>query len=355
MIFALRACRWSCAVLAAAVLMPASARAQTVLWSQPTGVTDVSQIVKVHARYPYEWNQTWLMMYDLCTGSVQPQPISAWNLGKQVIDGGTYRFTNVGQAWSLPSNYQMGCSENAWANAVQAKGGVIGFIADNTSIEPPNRTEDLWLAYGFPQHTTQGIGPNLTIFQADAQVPWYWHGQMQADGSWRTVDKLPWGRGGGLLLELSFYDKTSSGKNSFYILVPAFATEGQGFVQPAPGIDCSSSGLPQIHAAFGTNNKYGTVWNGNTQLGQFTTWTGWKTFAYAFTPAQFTQMVLDINAECAPAVPFSTNYPDYAFESLFWGDELDVDGKDCNGLGIDGYCWGLSIGNALRRAVLEVE
>ena len=351
------------AALIATVLMPIAGRAQTVIWSQPTNIADITKIVTVHDKYPYEWNRTQLMMYDRCIGDVQPQPIGDWNLAGTAIEGVRRPLTNVGWHWDSIAKYQIGCgpsagsktSPHAWSNASSAKGDVIGFIADTTTVQPPNRGLDLWLAYGFGPNTAKGIGPNLTVFQADAQVPWYWQGRMQADGSWKDVDKMPWGFGGGLLLELSFYDTTSNGKNTFYILVPAFAIQGQGFVQPPPGLNCDGGGLPQIQAAFGTNNKYSTVWNGNTQLGQYTTWTGWKTFAYAFTPAQFTQMVLDINAQCAPAVPYSTNYPDYVFEGIFWGDELVTGKKDCDGLGIDGYCWGVSIGNALRHAVLEVE
>ena len=325
----------------------------TCLWAQPgstfaapgSGITDIMQIVKVDDQYPDEGDQTWLMMYNLCAGNTQPQRISGWNLSP---------YTNVGAGWTPLTQYLLGCGQAAWSNATQAKGAVIGILADDTSIEPPNQGQDLWLTYGWDPASMPQLGPNLTIFQGDLQIPWYWLGKENADGSWTTVNSQPFGFGGAWEAQLYFFDYGGSGQ-SFYTNAPAFSSAGQGFAQPTPGIDCGIPGLPQAHTAFGTNNRYGQVYGTYTQQGMWTTWTGWLTFAYSFTPIEFQNIINDINSTCNPTTNYSTNPANYYISSLAWGFESLAGKKNCNGVGPNGYCWGVSLGGATKRAVLMVQ
>jgi hypothetical protein len=115
------------------------------------------------------------------------------------------------------SQYQMGCGPGtAGGTASQANGDVVGYIADNTSIEPAQSGLDLWFSHEWS--TAPNLfsgGATYLVFNTEAQMPWDWAGQL-VNNQWTRIapSRLPNGYGGYLTVQINLLDSISG--LSFY-------------------------------------------------------------------------------------------------------------------------------------------
>src|SRR5438105_1309635 len=164
--------------------------ARTVLWRQPTNITDVTQVWKMVNPAPgWLGDQTWFSQYFNCTGNVVPVRIKAWSINQ---------FTGRHKPAKL-LDHQIGCSPGvAWGTAVEADGGAVSYIADNTSLVPPNSGIDLWFSHAWnnPPNIFKS-GAAYLSFSGEVMVPWQWTGQL-INNQWKVISQhqLPWGYGG---------------------------------------------------------------------------------------------------------------------------------------------------------------
>jgi hypothetical protein len=331
-----------------------------VLWTQPGGITNVNQLYKLlyPANSGFINDQTHFFQYDHCllpnTAAVPTQNMT-WNISP---------YTGIGNGWAPLSTYQIGCNpDTAWGSAAQAKGGEVGYIVDNTSIWSPggagdsgnqNQGQDLMFAKGWstPPYPFAGSITEL-IFTAEAKVPWKWSGVCQ---SWtgsvcnnRSTQTLPDGNMGAYQnLQLNFTDRVSGA--SFYTIAETY--DSRWGANPDQMI-CGT--FPQIVTNWGTNDKYSTVY-GTSAIQQTVLWNTWKTFNYAITKTQFSQLLTDLKAKCPAFAAASTTPSDYYFGPLFWGTEINVWGtgpnKTCPPDPITNCPNGFSMGGAIRNSQL---